>query len=298
MAASALQCPQCKEIVESLAPCPLCGYKRRRRRRIKRPRPIEPLDGIARWTVRLLLFHALAGLFSFSLTMMVAFETPDRSPETFLLISSASSIPDCFMSLVWLVATIFFLVWQYRIRENYDRLQVRSMNHSPLMNVLWWMIPVANLFMPYLVLQELWRAGSIDVADSKSKIAWRRTPACPLIRTYWIVFIGIFTVSLFGMALLLTFAFSWNVGGDDMESFYKGLMIVQGITTVGDLARRFLEVFIVERLTSRQQAFAEHVEGKRAAEQAAAVAARAEAQQEPESDDAPEKNPGSPSTTG
>src|SRR5688572_6218314 len=52
----------------------------------------------------------------------------------------------------WLIA---FLMWQYRAVKNV-RIVTGDSRSGPGMSVAWWFIPVANLFMPWLVLKDLW----------------------------------------------------------------------------------------------------------------------------------------------
>jgi hypothetical protein len=52
----------------------------------------------------------------------------------------------------WLIA---FLLWQYRAVKN-ARIVTGDSRSGPGMSVAWWFIPIANLFMPWLVLKDLW----------------------------------------------------------------------------------------------------------------------------------------------
>ena len=54
--------------------------------------------------------------------------------------------------LGWLIA---FLMWQYRAVKN-ARIVSGDSRSGPGMSVAWWFIPIANLFMPWLVLRDLW----------------------------------------------------------------------------------------------------------------------------------------------
>jgi len=206
-----------------------------------------------RWTVRLLLFQALAGLFSFSLTMGETLETPQASGDGLFAGSGVDQASSVFMSPVSLVTMIFFMIWQYRLRVNYDRMGVRGMEYTPAMNVVWWFVPIANWFLPYKVLQELWRAGAAEVPEEGRRQTWRKAPPCPLIRTYWTIYLGTIAVGFVGSfaVMLLAFPSSSGSGMGSLPGIYLAIMLV---TSMGQLAARFMEIFIVERLTKRQQA--------------------------------------------
>lgn len=54
--------------------------------------------------------------------------------------------------LGWLIA---FLLWEYRAVKN-ARIVTGDSRNGPGLSVAWWFIPIANLFMPWLVLRDLW----------------------------------------------------------------------------------------------------------------------------------------------
>lgn len=58
---------------------------------------------------------------------------------------------------------ILFLLWLHRMRSNLDAMGVRDLRFSPGWTVGWFIIPVANLFMPLFVMMELWRGSEPGV---------------------------------------------------------------------------------------------------------------------------------------
>lgn len=214
---------------------------------------IKPLATVSRWTVRLLLLQALTQLFT--LSMIVALTLEAESSERFSGMTAFQEINafTCIQGLAWLAVMIQFLVWQYRLRMNYELLGIQGLAQSPGMGVAWWFIPVANLFMPYIVLQELWRAGLAAQTAADGRVAWRKTAACPIIKTYWIVKITNIVVPL-----ILQFAFALTIvipqrgsPSDTMAGLAKMMFVVTVVNSIGHVAECFLEIFIVERLTKR-----------------------------------------------
>jgi hypothetical protein len=73
------------------------------------------------------------------------------------------------LALIWVIAAaiIVWLIWQHRAHANLRALGVGELKYTPGWAVAWWLIPFANVVMPFLTMRELWKAsdpeaGSID----------------------------------------------------------------------------------------------------------------------------------------
>jgi hypothetical protein len=63
--------------------------------------------------------------------------------------------------LVLLVPTVVvWLIWQHRAHANLRAVGVTELEYSPGWAVGWWLIPIANLWKPFQVNRELWKASS------------------------------------------------------------------------------------------------------------------------------------------
>ena len=81
--------------------------------------------------------------------------------------------------LVLLVATVVvWLIWQHRGHANLKAVGVTGLENSPGWAVGWWLIPIANLWKPFQVNRELWKASS-DVND------WRSLKTWPVLGWWW-----------------------------------------------------------------------------------------------------------------
>lgn len=61
---------------------------------------------------------------------------------------------DLIISLIFLAFFIVRFFWIYKASKLYNEIY-DNMEYSPAMSVAWFLIPVANLFMPYLVIKDL-----------------------------------------------------------------------------------------------------------------------------------------------
>lgn len=69
--------------------------------------------------------------------------------------------------LVFLISALLFLMWHYRVHYQLHAVRGSGVKFSPSMVVVGWLIPLANLVLPYLVVRSSWRASyaSMDRAD-------------------------------------------------------------------------------------------------------------------------------------
>jgi hypothetical protein len=78
--------------------------------------------------------------------------------------------------VVWLVTAVAWLMWQERSHRNLWALGVGELRFRPAWAVFWWMLPFANLVMPYKVVRE---------ADDRSAAFRGRRPTRGIVRACW-----------------------------------------------------------------------------------------------------------------
>ena len=85
--------------------------------------------------------------------------------------------------LIVCAAAVFFLIWLWQARSNLTALQVEGLSHRPISALFAFFIPIVNLYWPYVILQEIWRASHPrGVSDPR---AWMETPSTSCIRWWW-----------------------------------------------------------------------------------------------------------------
>ncbi len=85
-------------------------------------------------------------------------------------------------------AVVFFLIWIYQASRNLKLLQSAGMLHTPIMSVVYFFVPVMNLYRPYFVMQEIWR-GSDPHAVGNS-LTWIDAPKGAVVRSWWFFFLA------------------------------------------------------------------------------------------------------------
>lgn len=103
--------------------------------------------------------------------------------------------------LVMLTA-VFFLVWIHRVYRNLPALGARGLKHSPGWAVVSFLIPIIQLYKPYFVMREIWKASDPEV-DAGDGSAWQGARGSSMLNLWWLCH----AVGLFIMYVYLTLAF-------------------------------------------------------------------------------------------
>jgi len=80
--------------------------------------------------------------------------------------------------VTWLASLSLFLIWFYRANANARAMGADDLMGSPGLSVAWFFIPIAFLFMPYVVVRDTWKA-------SEAPRDWQGRSASPLVGFWW-----------------------------------------------------------------------------------------------------------------
>jgi hypothetical protein len=87
------------------------------------------------------------------------------------------------------VAIILMLYWFYKASKNIRAFGATGVA-SPVMAVVWWFVPFLNLWKPYQVARNIWKASSpkLDVSSSSGiSTGWKDLPSSNSIKLWWIL---------------------------------------------------------------------------------------------------------------
>jgi hypothetical protein len=107
------------------------------------------------------------------------FGTVRRAHDADHLVGAAVGIM-IFLSIVILVLMI---IWMYRAAKNHEALGRPHPRFKPGWAIAGWLIPFANLVIPVLMLQDLWRGS--DVSTPRLDSSWRANKGSGLVGWYW-----------------------------------------------------------------------------------------------------------------
>ncbi len=113
-------------------------------------------------------------------------------------IVAALSIP------MFIIILVILFVWVYEARKNLESFRAGPFRFSPGLAVGSFLIPIANLWLPYLVLQEIWKGGDPGLPPfSPEPFGTRR--GSRVVVVWWVAFL---LNDLFAVAVTELLAFT------------------------------------------------------------------------------------------
>jgi hypothetical protein len=157
------------------------------------------------------------------------------------LVRAASAIL-LFLTFVILVLVI---IWTFRAAKNNDALGRFYPRLKPGWAIAGWLIPLVNLVIPVLMLQDLWRGS--EVSTPRGDPTWRSNRGSALIGWYWGLFILSGARFGFGRA---------NAHLDDVQEL-RDLRTHDSVAIFGlvvSIAAAIMLIQVVRKIAARQEA--------------------------------------------
>ena len=181
---------------------------RRRQRHIAAEEndPVRPPEGRGVGLAAQILI-GLVGAFELAaliLCVRLLVSERNRFDAMFTLMSTSG-----FESLAFLAAGVVFVSWLAKAHRNIQFLRAPMMHWSSGWAVGGFFLPLANLAIPYLVMQEMWRAVHPGRAD-ESEIEPQPATASGLIIAWWIVWVAANCLNFFCRQFAGGFLFDGN----------------------------------------------------------------------------------------
>jgi heme/copper-type cytochrome/quinol oxidase subunit 2 len=137
--------------------------------------------------------------------------------------------------VTWLGSLILFLSWFYRANANVRAMGADGLTGSPGLSVAWFFIPIAFLFMPFVVMRDTWKA-------SESPRDWQGQPTNPLLGFWWAAFLV--------ANLAATFSFRLSLSGD--YDVLDAVGVLDMISNGAGIAANLLGIAVMQRIQSLQ----------------------------------------------
>lgn len=86
---------------------------------------------------------------------------------------------------------IVYLLWTHQAAKNVRAFGQQMLEFTPGWAVGWWFIPIANYWLPYKALREIWKASDPETvgASSNGGTAWSSRPVGSLFPLWWITYL-------------------------------------------------------------------------------------------------------------
>jgi hypothetical protein len=137
--------------------------------------------------------------------------------------------------VTWLASLSLFLIWFYRANANARAMGAEDLMGSPGLSVAWFFIPIAFLFMPYVVVRDTWKA-------SEAPRDWQGRSAPPLVGFWWAAMLLANLTATISIGIALE-------GGSGAD---EALGVLDLISNLGSVAAGLLGAQLVAGIQGRQ----------------------------------------------
>ncbi len=220
-----------------------------------RTAPPRPLRGatFAPWlALGVEAFFAVLSIAAYALRLHVIKMIETGGPLSQQAIASSNQFVHVVAELstpMIVIVQIILLVWVHEARKNLGAFRSGPFRFSSAFAVWSFIIPFANFWLPYLVLQEIWKGSDPGLAPFSPEPFWTRRGS-PLVVAWWVVFL---VNNLFGVAVA---EFVLCSGSDTSLGHFRlvaELYIASGALRLASVA---VTAGLAHRVLRRQEALA------------------------------------------
>jgi Domain of unknown function (DUF4328) len=155
-----------------------------------------------------------------------------------------------FQTAAYLVCAVGFLAWYGRAYRNLERLGAQGLRFGKGWAIAYWFIPIANLFRPKQVMNDIWRASDPGLPAVAGYWGNARVPA--LFHWWW----GLWLLSSTAANLLLRRSLEQGETPDELVTIASQFVVID----IVDFIPAILAMVVVWRTTTRQEARRQRLE--------------------------------------
>jgi hypothetical protein len=148
--------------------------------------------------------------------------------------------------VVFLASAVAFLIWLRRAYKNLKPLGAEP-RYSPAWAVGAFVVPIINLFLPFQIFQEMWRASdpeTIAARDAKPVTAFIEDSSKSLLVVVWW---GLWLLTLINLAVAYRWHVSWQILNEEIIASW--LVIMLSLLLILD---SIATIILVKKITDRQ----------------------------------------------
>jgi Domain of unknown function (DUF4328) len=165
---------------------------------------------------------------------------PDRIDTADGLVATATGVE----VLVRLALVVLFIIWFWRAAKNNQALGRLNPRFRPGWAIGCWFVPLANLVLPVLVAQELWKGS--ESTRPRGDPAWREEPSSPLVWSWWGLYlaggVAVGVASVYGPSVI-----------DEADVDFRAANMWTMVSTIAFIGAAVLAIYVVRQLTENQE---------------------------------------------
>jgi eukaryotic-like serine/threonine-protein kinase len=208
------------------------------------PRPLRPLAITAMIALGLVTLANLSALWVDVIQLGLATDLESGRRVSFDELSASDdrvAATGLLQTACYVLCVVAFLAWYGRAYRNLGRLGARGLRWGNGWAIAYWFIPIANLFRPKQVVNDIWRASDPGVPQGAG---WGgRVPA--VIHWWW----ALWLISSFAERIL----FRRSMEAGDSPSEFVSLSQTYIVWDLIDVIPAALAFLVVRKITARQE---------------------------------------------
>lgn len=146
-------------------------------------------------------------------------------------------------------AAIAFIVWLWRARQNAERISDGQHTRARGWAIGAWFVPIVNLWFPYQVVRDVWRASNPETRETGGELSHvRRSGLLPL---WWLAWLVALMASQISRRLSL---------GDDPQTqdgwlrYFEQVATAETVSAAGDVVAAALVIVLIRQVSRWQTA--------------------------------------------
>jgi hypothetical protein len=165
---------------------------------------LRPIASLSANLIRLLRINAgVAGLGVLLFLSQIILHLSGRYIEFSDLLKFGSIILNIFFLLSYLACVGLILLWIFRTHRNAALFQSAEPSITPGWALGWFFVPIANLWMPYRAMRQLWLASTVPNVEASRSMAETRSTGLVALWWFLVVFNGLFAILSVRLGIML-----------------------------------------------------------------------------------------------
>ena len=207
------------------------------------------ISKITKWLVILSIATIVIALINTGDFFALNYQTRDaqlQSTDLVFLIIAALIL------VIGIVALIVTLYWFYRANKNIHAFGAKEVS-SPIMAVVWWFIPILDLWKPHSVAQQIWKASNPQIILSNG-IEWKNSPRSNIIILWWVLFLLSIFIGIAGEFITPPESEQLSYNNTYTEQsmpIYVGLLNI--LSTIPAIVSTFFFIRIIRQISAWQE---------------------------------------------
>lgn len=138
---------------------------------------------------------------------------------------------------------ISFMMWMHRAHRNLPALGAEGLEYTPGWAVGAWFVPFLNLWRPYQIAAEIWKASDPNVDSAAGSRRWKQSATSPLLGLWWAGWIAMCILGQIAFRLTLEVETAQDLANGSYADFLSDVVAIPAA----------LLAIQVVRLTTRRQ---------------------------------------------